>query len=111
MSRFKAIGGLYISSRNPRVQVAPQQHGGEHEREMRSDTLSTPLILGFGKVVAIALLEQNSHLTQLRQKLWEKLSTLEGIHLNEHPTQRLPGNLNISVEKVDGFALVLCVSL
>lgn len=106
----KGIGALYVRRRNPRVQLAPQQHGGGHERGMRSGTLYTPQIVGFGKAVEIALQEQateNQRLTQLRQRLWEQLSQLEGIHLNGHPTQRLPGNLNISVEGVDGSALLL----
>jgi cysteine desulfurase len=106
----KGIGALYVRRRNPRVQLAPQQHGGGHERGMRSGTLYTPQIVGFGKAVEIALGEQateNERITHLRQRLWEKLSQLEGIHLNGHPTQRLPGNLNISVEGVDGSALLL----
>ncbi|MBP5972374.1 IscS subfamily cysteine desulfurase [Brasilonema sp. CT11] len=106
----KGIGALYVRRRNPRVQVAPQQHGGGHERGMRSGTLYTPQIVGFGKAVEIALEEQateSQRLTQLRQRLWEKLSQLEGIHLNGHPTQRLPGNLNISIDGVDGSALLL----
>ncbi|YAF97384.1 MAG: IscS subfamily cysteine desulfurase [Nodularia sp. CChRGM 3473] len=106
----KGIGALYVRRRNPRVQLAPQQHGGGHERGMRSGTLYTPQIVGFGKAVEIALAEQeaeNQRLTELRQRLWEKLSQLSGIHLNGHPTQRLAGNLNISVEGVDGAALLL----
>ncbi|MBE9048887.1 IscS subfamily cysteine desulfurase [Nostocales cyanobacterium LEGE 11386] len=106
----KGIGALYVRRRNPRVQLAPQQHGGGHERGMRSGTLYTPQIVGFGKAVEIALAEQeaeNQRLTELRQRLWEKLSQLSGIHLNGHPTQRLVGNLNISVEGVDGAALLL----
>lgn len=106
----KGIGALYVRRRNPRVQLAPQQHGGGHERGMRSGTLYTPQIVGFGKAVEIAVQTQateNQHLTQLRQRLWEQLSVLEGIHLNGHPTQRLAGNLNISVEEVDGAALLL----
>lgn len=106
----KGIGALYVRRRNPRVQLASQQHGGGHERGMRSGTLYTPQIVGFGKAVEIALEEQpteNRRLTQLRQRLWEKISQLEGIHLNGHPTQRLPGNLSISVEGVDGSALLL----
>ncbi|MEA5565303.1 IscS subfamily cysteine desulfurase [Anabaena sp. UHCC 0399] len=106
----KGIGALYVRRRNPRVQLAPQQHGGGHERGMRSGTLYTPQIVGFGKAVEIALAEQETEsqrLTQLRQSLWNQLSQLEGIHLNGHPTQRLPGNLNISVEGVDGAALSL----
>ncbi|MBF1988201.1 cysteine desulfurase family protein [Fischerella thermalis] len=106
----KGIGALYVRRRNPRVQLAPQQHGGGHERGMRSGTLYTPQIVGFGKAVEIAVQTQateNQHLIQLRQRLWEQLSVLEGIHLNGHPTQRLAGNLNISVEGVDGAALLL----
>ncbi|MEH2048596.1 cysteine desulfurase family protein [Nostoc sp.] len=106
----KGIGALYVRRRNPRVQLAPQQHGGGHERGMRSGTLYTPQIVGFGKAVEIALAEQeteNHRLTQLRQRLWEQLSQVEGIHLNGHPQERLAGNLSISVEGVDGAALLL----
>ncbi len=106
----KGIGALYVRRRNPRVQIAPQQHGGGHERGMRSGTLYTPQIVGFGKAVEIALAVQeteNQRLTELRQRLWEQLSQLSGVHLNGHPTQRLAGNLNISVEGVDGAALLL----
>ncbi|MEH2039032.1 IscS subfamily cysteine desulfurase [Nostoc sp.] len=106
----KGIGALYVRRRDPRVQLAPQQHGGGHERGMRSGTLYTPQIVGFGKAVEIALAEQateTQRLTQLRQRLWEQLSQVEGIHLNGHPEQRLAGNLSISVEGVDGAALLL----
>ncbi|MBE9210886.1 aminotransferase class V-fold PLP-dependent enzyme [Nostoc sp. LEGE 06077] len=106
----KGIGALYVRRRNPRVQLAPQQHGGGHERGMRSGTLYTPQIVGFGKAVELALAEQaaeTARLTQLRESLWLQLSQLEGIHLNGHPTQRLAGNLNISVAGVDGAALSL----
>ncbi|MBD2608690.1 IscS subfamily cysteine desulfurase [Scytonema hofmannii FACHB-248] len=106
----KGIGALYVRRRNPRVQLAAQQHGGGHERGMRSGTLYTPQIVGFGKAVEIGLEEQErecDRLTQLTLLLWEQLSQLPGIHLNGHPTLRLPGNLNISVEKVDGSALLL----
>ncbi len=106
----KGIGALYVRRRNPRVQLAPQLHGGGHERGMRSGTLYTPQIVGFSKAVEIALQEysaETQRLTQLRQRLWEQIKQIEGIHLNGHPTQRLPGNLNISVEGVDGSALLL----
>ncbi|MEO0970179.1 MAG: IscS subfamily cysteine desulfurase [Cyanobacteria bacterium J06639_18] len=106
----KGIGALYVRRRNPRVKVAPQLHGGGHERGMRSGTLYTPQIVGFAKAVEIALQEQTTEcerLTHLRDSLWKKLSQLEGIYLNGHPTQRLPGNLNVSVEGVDGAALLL----
>ncbi|QIR38598.1 aminotransferase class V-fold PLP-dependent enzyme [Tolypothrix sp. PCC 7910] len=106
----KGIGALYVKRRNPRVQVAPQQHGGGHERGMRSGTLYTPQIVGFGKAVEIALTEEaaeNQRITALRLKLWEQLSQIPGVHLNGHSTQRLAGNLSISVEGVDGAALSL----
>ena len=106
----KGIGALYVRRRNPRVTLASQQHGGDHERGMRSGTLYTPQIVGFAKAVEIALQNQtkeNEFLTRLRQSLWEQISQLKGIHLNGHPTQRLAGNLNVSVEGVDGSALLL----
>ncbi|QYX31671.1 IscS subfamily cysteine desulfurase [Sphaerospermopsis torques-reginae] len=106
----KGIGALYVRRRNPRVKLAAQQHGGGHERGMRSGTLYTPQIVGFGKAVEIALTEQeteNLRLKELRERLWKQLSTLEGIYLNGHPERRLAGNLNISVEGVDGAALSL----
>ena len=106
----KGIGALYVRRRNPRVQLSPQLHGGGHERGMRSGTLYTPQIVGFAKAVEIALAEQateTQRLSELRQRLWQHLSQLGGIHLNGHPTQRLPGNLNISIENVDGAALIL----
>lgn len=106
----KGIGALYVRRRNPRVQLAPQLHGGGHERGMRSGTLYTPQIVGLAKAVALGLEEQESEsqrLLQLRERFWIALSPLGGIHLNGHPTQRLSGNLNISIEGVDGSALLL----
>ncbi|NEP79359.1 MAG: IscS subfamily cysteine desulfurase [Okeania sp. SIO3B3] len=106
----KGVGALYVRRRHPRVKLAPQIHGGGHERGMRSGTLYTPQIVGFGKAVEVAIAEMESEakrLTTLRQKLWEKLQKVENIFLNGHSTQRLPGNLNISVEGVDGQALLL----
>ena len=106
----KGIGAIYVRRRHPRVKLASQIHGGGHERGMRSGTLCTPQIVGFGKAVEVALAEMESEtkrLTSLRERLWEKLQTLENIFINGHPTERLPGNLNISVEGVDGQALFL----
>ncbi len=106
----KGVGALYVRRRHPRVQISPQLHGGGQERGMRSGTLYPPQIVGFGEAVEIALAElevESQRLTKLRQQLWQQLSTLDGIHLNGHPSLRLPGNLNISVEGVDGAALLL----
>ena len=106
----KGIGALYVRRRHPRVQLAPQLHGGGHERGLRSGTLYPPQSVGFAKAVELALVEQAAEtvrLTQLRDRLWQQLSTVGNIYLNGHPTQRLPGNLNVSVGGVDGQALLL----
>jgi cysteine desulfurase len=106
----KGIGALYVRRRNPRVQLAPQMHGGGHERGLRSGTLYPPQIVGFATAVELADLEmpvESDRIRGLRDRLWQTLSQLDGIHLNGHPTQRLAGNLNISVEGVDGQALLL----
>jgi cysteine desulfurase len=108
----KGIGALYVRRRNPRVQLAPQMHGGGHERGMRSGTLYTPQVVGFGQAVELGVAEmavEAERTVQLRDRLWQPLSQLDGIHLNGHPTQRLPGNLNISVAGVEGQALSLAV--
>lgn len=106
----KGIGAVYVRQKNPRVQLAAQLHGGGHERGMRSGTLYTPQIVGFAKAVQLAVSDmtaETERIRQLRDRLWQTLKTLDGIYLNGHPTQRLPGNLNISVEGVDGQALLL----
>ncbi|HEY9699632.1 MAG TPA: aminotransferase class V-fold PLP-dependent enzyme [Trichocoleus sp.] len=106
----KGIGALYVRRRNPRVQLAAQLHGGGHERGMRSGTLYTPQIVGLAEAVDLALADlepETARISGLRARLWQKLQALDGIHLNGHPTQRLAGNLNISVEAVDGQALLL----
>jgi cysteine desulfurase len=106
----KGIGALYVRRRNPKVKLAPQLHGGGHERGLRSGTLNTPQIVGFAKAVELGIAEMKSEtkrLVKLRDRLWDKLSTLDGVYLNGNPTERLPGNLNISVEGVDGAALLL----
>jgi cysteine desulfurase len=106
----KGIGALYVRRKNPRVQLAPQLHGGGHERGMRSGTLYTPQIVGFAEAVRLAQTEletEQKRLRELRDRLWQQLCNLPGIQLNGHLTQRLAGNLNISVAGVDGQALLL----
>jgi cysteine desulfurase len=106
----KGIGALYVRRRHPRVKLSPQLHGGSHERGMRSGTLYPPQIVGFATAIDIALAERESEtarLTGLRDRLWAQIRDLDGIYLNGHPTQRLPGNLNISVDGVNGNALIL----
>ncbi|MCS6812863.1 MAG: aminotransferase class V-fold PLP-dependent enzyme [Cyanobacteria bacterium] len=113
----KGIGALYVRRRNPRVQLAAQLHGGGHERGLRSGTLYTPQIVGFAKAVTLALSQLDSETERirfLRDRLWQQISTalsassaLPRVYLNGHPTQRLAGNLNISIEGVDGQALLM----
>jgi cysteine desulfurase len=106
----KGIGCLYVRRRHPRVVLAPQMHGGGHERGMRSGTLATPQIVGLATAINLAITgmdAETARLSALRERLWSQISQLEGIYLNGHPTQRLAGNLNVSVEGVDGNALIL----
>lgn len=106
----KGIGALYVRRKNPRVRLVPQIHGGEQEKGIRSGTLYTPQIVGFGKAVELAeelRPTESAHKLKLREKLWEKLKSIEGIKLNGDKDQRLPGNLNISIEGVNGSALLL----
>ncbi|MFM2430232.1 MAG: hypothetical protein RLZZ511_1445 [Cyanobacteriota bacterium] len=106
----KGIGALYVRRKDPRVTIAPQLHGGGQERDRRSGTLNPPLIVGMAQAISLATeqmtIEQARILT-LRDRLWQKLQAVEGILLNGHPTQRLAGNLNVSVPGVDGNALLL----
>ncbi|MFQ4139972.1 cysteine desulfurase family protein [Nodosilinea sp. PGN35] len=105
----KGIGALYVR-RRPRVPLAPQLHGGGHERGLRSGTLYPPQIVGFARAVELGLAEmaaESARLGALRQRLWESLQPLGGLHLNGHATRRLLGNLNVSFAGVDGQALLL----
>lgn len=106
----KGIGALYVRRRHPRVKLVPQIQGGGQERGIRSGTLYTPQIVGFAKAVELGLEVRESEsqrLLQLRQRLWEVIFSVGGIYLNGDPMHRLSGNLNISVEGVDGSALLL----
>ncbi len=105
----KGIGALYVRRKNPRVQLAPQLHGGGQERGLRSGTLYTPQIAGFAEALRIAMRDRESEAQRigaLRDRLWQILSGLSGVHLNGHLTQRLPNNLNISIEGVNGSILL-----
>lgn len=108
----KGIGALYVRRRHPRVKLASQIQGGGQERKIRSGTLCTPNIVGFGKAVEIAIAgmpQDNQQQQQLRDYLWNQLKTLPEIELNGDLTHRLAGNLNISVQGVDGSALLLAL--
>ncbi|MGD1950576.1 MAG: cysteine desulfurase family protein [Leptolyngbyaceae cyanobacterium] len=106
----KGIGALYVRRRQPRVNLAAQLHGGGHERGMRSGTLYPPQIVGFAKAIELAIAEMTSErmrLSGLRSQLLNHLNQLPDRYLNGHLDQRLPGNLNVSFEGVDGQSLLL----
>ncbi len=107
----KGIGALYVRRRNPRVRLSPLVYGGGQERGMRSGTLNVPGIVGFGEACELAQKEMASEaerLKGLRDKLWKLLSAeLDEIYLNGHPTEGLPGNLNVSFAYVEGEALMM----
>ncbi|MFK8185468.1 MAG: cysteine desulfurase family protein [Phormidesmis sp.] len=108
----KGVGALYVRRKDPRVQLSPQLHGGKQERGWRSGTLCTPQIVGFGEAVRIAMVSMDSdrvRLMGLRDRLSAALLALPGVHLNGHPTQRLPNNLNISIEGIDITALLSAI--
>ncbi|MGO9268524.1 MAG: IscS subfamily cysteine desulfurase [Candidatus Binataceae bacterium] len=110
----KGIGALYVRSKAPRVRITAQMDGGGHERGMRSGTLNVTGIVGLGKACEIAqaeMAEENRRLLDLRSKLQAGLfERLEDVTLNGHPTERLPGNLNVSFAYVEGESLLMGIS-
>ena len=105
----KGIGALYVSRKQPRVQLSAQLHGGGQEKGLRSGTLYTPQIVGFGEAARIAvdtMEHEQKRLLELRDRLSKHLLSIPGIHLNGHATQRLSNNLNISIEGIDINALL-----
>lgn len=110
----KGVGILFRRRGEPRIAIEPQLHGGGHEQRLRSGTLPVPLIVGFGESCRIALQEIPTvigRLTDLRERLRHGLfRDIDGIMLNGHPTERLAGNLNVSIEGVDGEALMMALS-
>jgi cysteine desulfurase len=109
----KGIGALYVRRHNPRVELAEQMHGGGHERGMRSGTLNVPGIVGLGAACAIAAAEMESEsarLTRMRDRLQAKLlAALDHVRVNGSQQHRLPGNLNMTFEHVDGETLMMGV--
>ncbi|MGQ7843691.1 IscS subfamily cysteine desulfurase [Granulosicoccus sp. 3-233] len=105
----KGIGALYVR-RKPRVRLEAQIHGGGHERGMRSGTLPTHQIVGMGDAFRIAgeeMEEENKRLKKLRDRLWDGLSDMEEIYINGDLEQRIPGNLNVSFNFVEGESLIM----
>tara|TARA_B100000035_G_scaffold196983_1_gene168331 strand:+ start:1224 stop:2435 length:1212 start_codon:yes stop_codon:yes gene_type:complete len=107
----KGIGALYVR-RKPRVRIEAQIHGGGHERGMRSGTLPTHQIVGMGKAFNIAekLMEkENRRIRQLRDELWGGLGKIEAVYLNGDLHHRVPHNLNVSFNFVEGESLLMAV--
>jgi cysteine desulfurase len=109
----KGIGALYVRRSKPRVRLVAQMDGGGHERGMRSGTLPVPLIVGFGKAAEIMHLEgkeESNKLLALREKLRNRLMTaLDEVYLNGSLEHRLPGNLNVSFNFVEGEGLMMAI--
>ena len=121
----KGVGALYVRARRPRVRLQPLFYGGGHERGMRSGTLNVPGIAGLGKAVEISIAERDAEarrLRLLRQRLYEGIvAEIPGVSVNGPALPalaadgslpagedgRLPGNLNLSFEGVEGEALLM----
>jgi cysteine desulfurase len=108
----KGIGALYVRRRDPRVKLAAQIQGGGQERGRRSGTLYTPQIVGFAKALEIgveSMKSESERLMQLKKQLWSMFEPLDGIYLNGDFIHSLPNNLNLSIEGVNGSALLLAL--
>jgi cysteine desulfurase len=105
----KGIGALYVR-RKPRIRLEAQMHGGGHERGMRSGTLPTHQCVGMGEAFRIAKLEMaqdNAKARALHDRLINGLSDMEQVFLNGHATQRVPHNINMSFNFVEGESLIM----
>src|SRR5262249_26454075 len=109
----KGTGALYVRRRDPRVRLEPLFDGGGHERGMRSGTLPVPGVVGFGVACELCreeMPQEAERLVRLRERLREGImGRLDEVYLNGHPTERLPGNLNLSFDYVHGEALLMNV--
>ena len=107
----KGIGALYVR-RKPRIRIEAQMHGGGHERGMRSGTLATHQIVGMGEAFRLAreeMVEENTRIRRLRDKLLNGLQSMEEVYVNGDLAHRVPHNLNISFNYVEGESLIMAV--
>ncbi|MGE8701729.1 MAG: IscS subfamily cysteine desulfurase [Achromobacter sp.] len=107
----KGIGALYVR-RKPRIRIEAQMHGGGHERGFRSGTLATHQIAGMGEAFRLAREEmgtENERIRMLRDRLWNGLSEIEEVYLNGDMDQRVPHNLNVSFNYVEGESLIMAI--
>ncbi len=108
----KGMGALYVR-RKPRVRIEAQMHGGGHERGMRSGTLATHQIVGMGEAFAIAQAEmtkENAKIRRLRDRLLAGFVDMEEVVVNGDMDSRIPGNLNISFNYVEGESLMMAIN-
>jgi cysteine desulfurase len=107
----KGVGALYVR-RKPRVRLEAQMHGGGHERGLRSGTLPTHQIVGMGEAFRIAKAEmatENERIRMLRDRLWGGLSQIEEVYVNGDLERRVPHNLNVSFNFVEGESLIMAI--
>ncbi|TAN56167.1 MAG: IscS subfamily cysteine desulfurase [Betaproteobacteria bacterium] len=107
----KGVGALYVR-RKPRVRLEAQMHGGGHERGFRSGTLATHQIVGMGEAFRIARQEmavENERIRALRDRLLRGVQEIEEVFVNGHLEQRVPHNLNVSFNFVEGESLIMAV--
>jgi cysteine desulfurase len=107
----KGVGALFVR-RKPRVRIEAQMHGGGHERGMRSGTLPTHQIVGMGEAFRLAKAEmatENDRIRMLRDKLWKGLSEIEEVYVNGDADRRVPHNLNVSFNFVEGESLIMAI--
>jgi cysteine desulfurase len=107
----KGIGALYVR-RKPRVRIEAQMHGGGHERGLRSGTLATHQIVGMGEAFRIAREEMDSELSRiqaLRDRLAKGLMEMEEVYINGDMAHRVPHNLNVSFNYVEGESLIMAI--
>ncbi len=107
----KGIGALYVC-RKPRVRIEAQMHGGGHERGMRSGTLPTHQIVGMGEAFRIAkeeMASENERIRALRDRLLNGLNDMEEVYINGDLDHRVPHNLNMSFNFVEGESLIMAL--
>lgn len=108
----KGVGALYVR-RKPRVRIKAEQHGGGHERGMRSGTLATHQIVGMGEAfaqVSKRFDNDHAHVKKLRQKLWDGLQDIEEIYLNGDLEKSVPNIINIGFNFVEGESLMMSLT-
>ena len=107
----KGVGALYVR-RKPRIRIEAQMHGGGHERGMRSGTLATHQIVGMGEAFRIAreeMQEENARIEKLQKRLLDGLTEIEETYINGDLDKRVPHNLNISFNYVEGESLIMAI--